>query len=65
MLKEGEVLPTVDIDQEVEKVQDEKDKAMGLVPFADSPAQQNLDLADSVNDVKREDERDSVRAAAA
>ena len=65
MLKEGEVLPTVDIDQEVEKVQNEKDQAMGLVPFADSPAQENRDLADATNDVIREDERDSVRAAAA
>jgi hypothetical protein len=65
MLKEGEVLPTVDIDQEVEKVQNEKEQAMGLVPFADSPAQENRNLADSVNDVEREDERDSVRAATA
>ena len=65
MLKEGEVLPTVDIDEEVEKVQNEKEQAMGLVPFADSPAQENRDLADATNDVIREDERDSVRAAAA
>ena len=61
MLKEGEVLPSVDIDEEIEKVENEKDQAMGLLPEDYSPAQQNRDMADSVNDVEREQQRDEIR----
>ena len=61
MLKEGEVLPSVDIDEEVEKVQQEKEENMGLMPFADSPAQEARDKSDSVNDVEREQQRRDIR----
>ena len=61
MLKEGEVLPSVDIDEEVEKVQQEKDENMGLIPMADTPAQENRDQSDSVNDVEREQQRRAIR----
>ena len=61
MLKEGEVLPSVDINEEVEKVQQEKEENMGLMPFADSPAQEARDDADSVNDVEREQQRREIR----
>jgi hypothetical protein len=62
MLKEGEVLPSVDIDEEIEKVENEKDQALSsLVPEDYSPAQKNRDMADSVNDVVREDERDELK----
>ena len=61
MLKEGEVLPSVDIDEEVEKVQQEKDENFGFIPMADTPAQQNRDMADAANDVTRERERREIR----
>lgn len=62
MLKEGEVLPSVDINEEIEKVEDEKDQAMGLIPEDVSPARENRDLDDSVNDVIREREREEIRS---
>lgn len=61
MLKEGEVLPSVDINEEVDKVQDERDRNMGLTPSADSPEQENEDQADSANDVEREQQRREIR----
>ena len=61
MLKEGEVLPSVDINEEVEKVQQEKDQNLGLIPMADSPAQENNDVDDSVNDVERDQQRREIR----
>ena len=62
MLKEGEVLPTVDINEEIEKVEDEKDQAMGLIPEDVSPAREDRDIDDSVNDVAREREREAIRS---
>ena len=61
MLKEGEVLPSVDINEEVEKVQQEKDQNMGLIPMADSPAQEDDDVDDSVNDEERDQQRREIR----
>ena len=61
MLKEGEVLPSVDIDEEIEKVENEKDQAMGLLPEDYSPANQNRDMADSVNDVERQQQRREIK----
>jgi len=61
MLKEGEVLPSVDINEEIEKVENEKDQAMGLIPEDYSPAQQDRDVADSVNDVERQQLRREIK----
>ena len=61
MLKEGEILPSVDINEEIEKVENEKDQALGLVPEDYSPANQNRDMADSVNDVERQQQRREIK----
>ena len=57
MLKEGEVLPSVDINEEIEKVENEKDHAVGLVPQDYSPAQEDQNVADAIDSKERQDER--------
>jgi len=61
MLKEGEVLPSVDINEEIEKVENEKDQAMGLLPEDYSPAEEDRNMVDSVGDVERQQMRREIK----
>lgn len=61
MLKEGEVLPSVEVDEEVEKTQQEKDESFGLMPKATAPGHQESVEEEAFDDVEREGERDAFR----
>ena len=61
MLKEGEVLPSVDINEEIEKVENEKDQNMGLLPQDYSPAEEDRNMVDSVGDVERQQQRRDIK----
>ena len=61
MLKEGEVLPSVEIEEEVEATQQEKDMNMGLIPAGDSPQREERNQIEATDDVDRQAERDALR----
>jgi len=50
MLKEGEVLPAIEVDEEVELTQQEKESNMALVPGADTREDVEEDEKDVAND---------------
>ena len=61
MLKEGEVLPSVEIDEEVEATQQERDMNMGLIPGGDTPQREERNAIEAADDVDRQAERDALR----
>tara|TARA_R110001592_G_scaffold71021_3_gene217310 strand:+ start:2822 stop:4444 length:1623 start_codon:yes stop_codon:yes gene_type:complete len=57
MLKEGEILPTVEINEEIEATQQERDMNIGLVPADETIAKEDEIVADGIGTKDRQEER--------